>query len=297
MAAVDPQAGTLLHRTASVRSGEVELVYRAFGAPGATPILILHGMSFFSYDWIEVADALATGREVVALDQRGFGESGWSSEHDYSAAAFSGDIVNLLEHLGWHRAILMGHSMGGRNATYCAAENPGRAAALVLVDWSPQVGPAGSRRVRETNAGIPDAFASVDEAMAYFGKDEKGPEGDKVRARFEAILAPADGALKLKKDPYFRDQNRAALEAARNPGLASDRAGLDMWAMLGRVECPILDVRGTESDMFAADTVPRVCEANPGLTLVEIEAGHDVAGDNPAALVGEVETFLQEIKP
>jgi pimeloyl-ACP methyl ester carboxylesterase len=47
------------HRTGTVTSGDVELFYRAFGRPGATPILIVHGLSFFSYDWIgEFLDGL-----------------------------------------------------------------------------------------------------------------------------------------------------------------------------------------------------------------------------------------------
>ena len=44
----------------------------------ATPVLIVHGLSYFSYDWIGPASALASDREVVAIDMRGFGQSGWS---------------------------------------------------------------------------------------------------------------------------------------------------------------------------------------------------------------------------
>ena len=56
------------HATGSVKNGDVDLFYRRFGSPGATPILIVHGLSFFSYDWIEVASRIATDREVVAID-------------------------------------------------------------------------------------------------------------------------------------------------------------------------------------------------------------------------------------
>lgn len=60
----------------SVSSGDVQIFYRRFGKPGRTPALIVHGLSYFSYDWIELASALATDREVVAIDMRGFGQSG-----------------------------------------------------------------------------------------------------------------------------------------------------------------------------------------------------------------------------
>ena len=75
-------------RTGRVNSGDVSIFYRAFGSRGATPILILHGANYFdSYDWIDVAAALAGDREVVAYDKRGFGESTWSASKDYSVDA------------------------------------------------------------------------------------------------------------------------------------------------------------------------------------------------------------------
>ena len=103
------------HRTAKFSSGDVEIFYRLFGKPGATPIVIVHGLSYFSYDWIPMAAVLAADRQVAAMDMRGFGDSGRAQ--DYSVPAFAGDIIALLNHLGWAQAILVGHSMGGRNCT------------------------------------------------------------------------------------------------------------------------------------------------------------------------------------
>ena len=52
---------TAEHRTDTMRSGDVALFYRAFGQRGATPILIVHGLSYFSYDWIDIAATLSAG--------------------------------------------------------------------------------------------------------------------------------------------------------------------------------------------------------------------------------------------
>ena len=79
------------HRTAKFSSGDVEISYRLFGKAGETPIVIVHGLSYFSYDWIPMAAVLAADRQVVAMDMRGFGDSGWAQ--DYSVPAFAGDIV------------------------------------------------------------------------------------------------------------------------------------------------------------------------------------------------------------
>ena len=272
------------HRTGTMTSGDVELFYRAFGSPGATPILIVHGLSFFSYDWIEVAAALSADREVVAMDMRGFGESGWSATRKYGVADFAGDCIAVIDHLGWDRVVLMGHSLGGRNSTWCAAENPGRVAALVLVDYSPQNAPAGSQRVTETVANVPDRFASVEDAMDYFGADG-GASG--VRERYEAYLKKLDDGYIVKRDTWHRDRFRKVLAGQAPAG------GPDLWDALGRVKCPVLEVRGTRSDMFAPETAERVRSANSGLRLVEVDAGHNVAGDNPEALLAEVGRFLK----
>ena len=176
-------------RMSSSGSGSAKSKRSSLGAPGATPLLFVHGLSYFSYDWLEVAQALAADREAVCMDMRGFGDSEWSAARDYSVPTMAADIAHLLDHLGWPRAIVFGHSMGGRSAAYFAAKNPSRAAGLVLVDYSPDNAPAGAKRTAETVGGTPDAFASVDEAMRYF---KAAPDR---HARFEAYLAPAPGGL------------------------------------------------------------------------------------------------------
>jgi pimeloyl-ACP methyl ester carboxylesterase len=273
------------HRTATFSSGDVEISYRLFGKPGDTPIVIVHGLSYFSYDWIPMAAVLAADRQVAAMDMRGFGDSGWAQ--DYSVPAFAGDIIGLLDHLGWARAILVGHSMGGRNCTYCAAEYPDRITGLVLVDWSPENAAAGAKRVTETVASTPDSFASVEEAMRFFKVDPASPQGVQQRPRFEAYLKPVGGGYAIKRDPHFRNQFRRVLETGEKPKL-----GVDMWAALGKVACPVLVMRGARSDMFAAETVEKVRAANPRIQIVEMDTGHDVAGTDPAAFEREALAFF-----
>jgi esterase len=273
------------HENGRVASGDVEISYRLFGKPGRTPIVVNHGLSFFSYDWIGVAGALAGDRQVAAMDMRGFGDSSWSPSKDYSVDAFARDILAVMDRLGWGKAVLVGHSLGGRHATACAAAHPGRVAALVLVDYTPQNSPAGSKRVTETVAGLPDSFPALEAAMAHFGQ---APENEAARARFAAYLRPVEGGgLTIKRDPYFRDQFRRVRDTGERPKL-----GLDMWEALGRVACPILALRARQSDIFGPETVDRVRGANPRLDLIEVDGGHNIPGQNPKALVEETRRFL-----
>lgn len=270
-------------------SGDVTLHYRRFGKPGDTPLMMLHGVSFFSYDWIEIAAALATDRQVVAMDLRGFGDSTWSAAQDYSVPANAKDILALADHLGWNRFFLFGHSMSGRHCTWCAAGNPQRIAGLVLGDFSPENAPAGSQRVAQTVANTPAVFPSVDEAMRYFKVDPASPAGRARRARFEAYLKPVAGGFAVKRDPFFRDQFRRTLDTGERPQL-----GVDLWDALARLQVPVKVIRGARSDLFAAQTVAKVKAANPRIALAEIDAGHNIALDNPDAVIRETRAFLDQ---
>ena len=273
------------HQTGTFKSGEMTIFYRRLGTLGRTPLVFVHGLSYFSYDWLSVASVLGRGRECAAMDMRGFGDSGWSAQKDYSIPSMAKDIANLLDHLGWKRAVLVGHSMGGRSTAYLAANEPQRIAGLVLVDYSPDNAPAGSKRVAETAAAVPEAFPTIEDAMRHFGAPAR------KRERYEACLKKVEGGFAVKRDPYFRDQFRRALQTGERPKL-----GVDMWQVLGEVRSPTLVVRASRSDLFAPETVQKVRSANPRFTVLEIDSAHDVASDNPGALVAAIEPFLAKLE-
>jgi len=271
------------HETGRARSGEVSIFYRRLGrarTPGVTPLVIVHGLQYFSWDWLEVAHALGAQREVLCMDMRGFGDSDWSAQKDYSVPAMAQDIVAVLDHVGWKRAILFGHSMGGRSTAFAAAKNPARVEALALIDYTPENAPAGTRRTTEIVGNTPDSFPSLEAARMYLGP-KKSPE------RYVHYLKN----LTVKRDPYFRDQFKRVLAGGERPKL-----GVDLWALIGEVRCPILSVRGARSDMYAAETVAKMKAANPRLEVAEVDAGHDIAGEQPKGLVEAVEKWLRPVE-
>jgi pimeloyl-ACP methyl ester carboxylesterase len=271
------------HHTGHVRSGEVEISYRRLGTPGRMPVLIVHGLSYFSYDWLPVAQALASEREIVAIDMRGFGDSDWSASQDYRVPTMAADIVRVLDDLGWKRAALVGHSMGGRSTTFVAAKHPERVAGLALIDFTPENAPAGSARVTRIVGNTPDSFASIEEAMKYFNQSD--------RERFQAYLKPIAGGFAVKRDTYFRDQFRRALETGERPKL-----GVDLWQLIGEVRCPILSMRGSRSDMYAPETKDKMRAANARLSVVEVDAGHNIAGEKLPDFLEALQPFLASLE-
>jgi pimeloyl-ACP methyl ester carboxylesterase len=261
-----------------VRSGDVAIHYRRLGRDrGLTPILIVHGLSYFSYDWLGVGETLGREREVILMDMRGFGDSDWSPGRDYSVPAMAQDIVAVLDHAGWRRAVLAGHSMGGRSTAYAAAKHPARVTALALVDYTPENAPAGAKRTAQMVANVPERFRTIEEAMAYFKSTS--------RARFEAYLKPVDGGFVLKRDPYFQE----IFKSGQRPAL-----GVDMWEVIGEVKCPILSMRGTRSDMYAPETVAKMKAANAWVQVAEVDAGHNIAGENPGGFLKAFGKFMNE---
>lgn len=280
-------AQVLAQETGTVASGDVTLFYRRFGKPGRTPILILHGLSYFSYDWVGPASALAGDREVVAMDLRGFGESSWSPDRNYGLKDFAGDVIAVLEALGWDQAILMGHSFGGRIALATASWHPDRVSGLVCVDFAPDVAAAGRRNVAERIGRQPDRFESVADALAYHGKDPATAPTTPLYRRYEAFLKPADDGLILKRDLHFRNNFRKTLETGKAAPI-----GVDLWAMLQGLAIPVLMMRGTRSDMFEAETVEKCRQSGDHVTAIEVDGTHDIAGDNPDGLVAAVRQYL-----
>jgi esterase len=278
------------HHTGTFTSAGLTLAYRRFGRAGATPLLFVHGLSYFSYDWVDIGSRLAGDRPGCAVDMRGFGDSAFSPTGDYSVPSMGADLLALLDHLGWERCIVSGHSMGGRSAAWLARHHPERVAGLVLVDYSPDNAPAGSKRVSSTVAGTPDSFASVDETMRYFGADAHSPQGAAARERYAEYLRPAAGGYAIKRDPYFREQFRRLLAGGERTPL-----GADMWQILKEMPVATLVVRGTRSDMFAAETADKVRAANPRITVAEVDAGHNVAGENPDGFYQAVRPFIDSI--
>jgi esterase len=275
-----------MQRNGRVNSGDVSIYYRAFGTRGRTPILLMHGANYFdSYDWIGVAEALASDREVASYDKRGFGESGWSPSKDYSVDANVGDILAVMGELKWDRPIVVGHSASGRLSIAFAAAFPDKLSRLIVVDSGMERGEGGGGN-RPTVGNPPLVFESVDAAMAHFAKLSNPPRISHDRARAEAALVKVEKGYMLKRDPDFQN-TRPQGEGAGLP----QRAPSDVWQDLAAVKCPIMVVRGTRSDRYTPEILARMTRDYPHIEWATVNSQHDVADQAPQELVAAVRKF------
>ena len=271
-------------RNGRVTSGDVSLFYRAFGARGATPILLMHGANYYdSYDWVAVAQKLAIDREVATYDKRGFGESGWSPSKDYSVDANVGDTLAVIGALGWERPIVVGHSASGRLSIAFAANFPDKLSRLVVVD-SGMERDAGGPRASIGNP--PLVFETVDAAMAHFAKLANPPRIAHDRERAERALVRVEKGFMLKRDPDFRNSKPQG-EGAQLP----QRPPRDVWRDLAAVKCPVMVVRGLHSDRYTPEILERMTRDYPKIAWETTNSQHDVPGQAPDELVAAVRKF------
>src|SRR5690349_274468 len=124
-------------RDGSFISDGLRLRYVEWGAPTAPAIVALHGLRSFAYTWEPLALHLEGRCRVIALDQRGRGESDWDPHRRYYTSEYVRDLERLVDSLHLERFVLLGHSMGGATAFVYASRHPDRLAGLVIEEMGP----------------------------------------------------------------------------------------------------------------------------------------------------------------
>ena len=124
--------------TRQIDIGGLTLALAEAGQGAARHLLILHGFAGAKEDFTEWLDPLAAaGWHAVAFDQRGHGDSAKPrGEENYSLALLEQDVAGMVDHLGWDRFVLFGHSMGGMVAQVYAIAHPERLTGLILMGTS-----------------------------------------------------------------------------------------------------------------------------------------------------------------
>src|SRR4051794_25656776 len=98
--------------------------YRDWGDPTAPPVVLLHAYLQHARTWDTVAETLADRFRVLALDQRGFGESEWAA--DYHELRLVADVAEFADSLGLGIFSMIGFSTGGSAAITYAQLYPDR---------------------------------------------------------------------------------------------------------------------------------------------------------------------------
>lgn len=219
---------------------------RATRWPGAgTPVLLLHGLASTRRFWnLVVPDLVAAGLSVVALDQRGHGESPVSDDTDFSPEAVARDAAVALDALGISRAVVVGHSWGASIGLTLAATQPGRVLGAVAIDGGFSLRPADVDPVElRTRMRPPVWGAPPEELPRLLAHGPLAPYWDDERAR--AVL-PIFG---VGED----GQARARLPLAQHMAIVDGMLADDVAATLKAVRCPAWLVSCEPAGSMAGD--------------------------------------------
>jgi len=270
-----------------VEANHMKFHYQEWGDPGNPDMLVLHGFAQTCHSWDFVSLGFADRFHVIALDQRGHGDSDWAPDGDYSPETQQADINGVVEAIGLDNFVLMGLSMGGRNSFTFAASHPERIRALVIVDAGPQNMQAGSQNIRsfvQQDDELESVDAFVQRVISF------NPRRDPVQVRGSIrhnLKQLPNGNWTWKYDKALRSANR---RMQQDPAV-SER----LWGYLESLQCPTLVVKGADSDIIAADTAGSMHERIPNGQLTTVEnAGHLVMGDNPSGFEQAVTSFLND---
>ena len=179
------------------------------------------------HSWDFVSLPLSEHYHIIAMDQRGHGDSDWAPDGDYTIEAHQGDIDGFISALGLDGFHLIGHSMGGRNSYVWASNNSRKLKSLVIVDTGPEAQSRGRNRIQNFRE-LPDELDTFEEfatrVQEYTGRTREQTLG----ALKYSIRQRADGKWTWKYD-----------KALRTPGRNERQwTSEQLWDAVVKITCP-----------------------------------------------------------
>lgn len=249
-------------RRATFDRPDVRLSYLDYGGSGPT-LLVLHG-HLNEATFVDPLVSTLHGRyRIVALDQRGHGESGHpeSYVHDLYVA----DAAALLDHLELDQVAVLGHSLGGVVGFRLAARQPERISTMI----------------------ISDIGAVVSDDIAFIADWPR-----RTATKEELITALGDfGPAHAYSIREYDDGWGLPFDADQLVGSQQELNG-DHWSDWCATDHPTLLLRGEHSPVLTAEMAAEMAARRPGTTLVELPTGHSVHFDDPTGYARAIEQFL-----
>ncbi len=264
-------------------SQRLRLHYVDWGNESAPPLLMVHGGRDHCRNWDWVAEALRDDYHIIAPDLRGHGDSQWAVGSTYNHVDYVYDIAQLIHQKKFGPVTIIAHSMGGGVSLTYAGLYPETVEKLVVIEGMgppPEMiedrinVPAHERLdnwvqdLRKSSGRLPRRYPTLEEA--YERMQTENPHLTEDQARHLTIHGSnqnEDGTYSWKFDNYMRNFSPIGLPF---------EAQYELW---GRISCPTLLVRGTES--WASDpSKDGRADHFQDVTVANIEnAGHWVHHD------------------
>ena len=267
------QASPASHRDGSVQADGLRLHYVEWGDHAHAPFVLLHGLQDCARSWDRLATALSPDYRVIAPDLRGHGDSQWAPSGSYRLLDYVADLEALVERLSLGVPMLLGHGSGGAAAVAYAARHADIADALIVADSDLSASGPGSHRGPDGPAGSLDAVVEHLRTL-----QPNATDATLVHQASHLTREAPEGRRVWKRDP-------SAVAGYEQPDLGKEWRGL---------RCPVLLVRGRQTDALSHDAAVKMREALARVRLAELEGGgHWLHQEFPGAFEAAVRWFLE----
>ncbi|GAB7029827.1 alpha/beta hydrolase [Streptomyces sp. NPDC021749] len=284
-------------------NGQIRIAFEDLGGAGGEPLLLVMGLGTSRFWWPDalVGDLVRRGFHVVAYDQRDAGQSTrlpdrrvgspikallYREAPAYRAEDLTDDAVAVLDALGWQRAHVFGHSLGGLVAQRMAIRHPERVLSITTSSAVPSdtKGLGVLRYVRP--APLP-RLARLNHPRT--------PEGDLALAVAVARILAAPGRHVGASDVReFVDKEAAHGIASFRDDKAQSRQIGAPWhgGPLARITAPTLVLHGEQDPLLRVAAARHIAAAVPGARLRTLPGvGHFLTRDAWTGYADELAAF------
>jgi pimeloyl-ACP methyl ester carboxylesterase len=265
--------------------GSPRLHYLEWNHDASRTLVLLHGNSANAWWWDPVAQVISPEYRLLALDQRGHGDSEWARPAAYSPLDYARDLERLVAHVSARREkpVVVGHSMGGLSVLAYALRSPDSSRGVMAID------------VALTSSRGRDRYLSRLKALPLVTY----PDLDTAKARFR--LMPNEGGIATEilheiaeKSLARTDDGRWTLKFDRESFLGGD--GLAVLDTIKEIRTPTMLVRAERSKIMTVEGVEAARLANPEVRVVTIpDAHHHVLLEKPDAVARVIEEFAANL--
>jgi pimeloyl-ACP methyl ester carboxylesterase len=261
----EPRAETVLGLTSR---GFHRLRCWEWGDPANPRVVVcVHGLTRNGRDFDALAAALADRYRVICPDVVGRGDSDWIAAGDYGFPQYCNDMANVIARSGAVEIDWVGTSMGGIIGMLLAAQAKSPIRRMVLNDVGPLIPKAAQDKIAET-VGDDPIFDSVDAAADYISRVNAG-FGRLTQAQWRDL---ARSAVKRREDAKFIWKRDPAIGKTF---VTQPRNDVVLWPVWDMVKCPVLLLRGVESELLPAAVAEEMTRRGPKARLLTVpEAGH-----------------------
>lgn len=270
-----PNAGQKVFELPHAKIGECEIHYENHGQ--GEPLVMIAGLGGDLRSWKSMVPALSKHFHLIVLDNRGTGRS-TVPERSFTVADMANDVVGLMEHLGLHRAHVLGASMGGNVAQEIAIRFPEKIGGLVLLS---------------TYARRPDRSSVAIDVMVRMIREGASFELLDIMMQCWCLPETMFRSKHLDKGPVKKELNQVELDYIN--GFALQKEALDAFDNrndLGRIKAPTLIMHGNVDIMVDPRHAHELKSGIEGARLVLVDGvGHVFP---PSKCVDEIFSFLSQ---